>query len=412
MIHPSSRLITAAALGTLSMPAMAANPDLQNYFFQACQSATGALVTRCGATPGGLGDLSGDSESSLNPSQNLSHTKSSAGLADVRSTEARGRSAAIREGDDSVSGASPRVRVGPFNLLVQGRASWFDRDRDPDVDRERGLDGDSWAVELGLDRQVSERLFLGVLATYESMRYDFVAERPGNNFVPAAHAGSAKTDSWSATLFAVLNATEHSYLDAAVGYSRQKHDFRRNPVFQGSLRDSQFSARVAGDTHSRLFWAYANGGLDFVAGPATFGPFAGLTYSHSKIDAYAERDLNGSGLQMSFAPCRRDSMLGHIGLRADRAFSTSHGVFVPQLRIEYLHEFRAYALTQTSRYVLDTGAAGLTATGDEPKAGRFNIGAGVSAILPNGWMAFLNFDTLAGGEIDRQRVSLGLRIEL
>jgi len=407
-----SRLAAPALLAAVSTPAVAANAGFQSYFLQACSSATGALTTRCGETPGGLGDLSGDSESSLNPSQNMSHTKSSSGLADVRSTEARGRAAVMREGDSAVTGPATTVRLGPLNLLVNGRATWFDRDRDPDTDRERSLDGDSWAVEVGFDGRASERLFLGALVTYESLQYDFVPERRGTNFVAASSAGQAETDSKSVTFYAAFNPAERAYVDAALGYGHQKHDFRRNPVFQGASRQGQFSARVAGDTHSNVYWAYVNGGLDFASGPTTFGPFAGITYAKAKIDAYEEQDLNDSGLAMAFAACRRRSALGHVGLRADRAFSTARGVFVPQLRVEYLHEFKREILRQASHFLLDPGGAEVVVSGDRPKSGRFSIGAGLTAILPNGWIAFANFDTLAGGDLDRQRIAIGLRVEL
>lgn len=402
----------AASLLAVSLPAVSANPALQSYFFLACQTATGALAARCSATPGGLGDLSGDSESSLNPSQNMSHTKSSASLAEVRSAEARGRASIIREGEEPAAKAQQSLQLGPFNLLVHGRATWFERDRNPDVHRERSLEGDSWAVELGFDRRVSDRLHLGALAAFESLSYDFAPDRSGGNLVPAAHAGSADTDSKSLTLFAVLNSTERSYVDAAIGYGRQQHDFRRNPVFQDSTLQARFAARVAGDTESTVFWVALNGGLDFAPGATTFGPFAGVTYTRSEIDPYSERDLNGSGLAMSFEACLRKSVLGHAGLRVDRAFSTTHGVFVPQLRVEYLHEFRTRPLSQTSHYVLDSGTSGIRVTGDRPKAGRLSLSAGVTAILPHGWIAFLNVDTLTSGDVDRERVTLGVRIEM
>lgn len=408
-----TRLCSGLVLLAASLPAPGANPALQSYFFQACQTATGALAARCSATPGGLGDLSGDSESSLNPSQNMSHTKSSASLAEVRSSEARGRASVIREGEEPAAQEGQQaLQLGPFNLLVHGRATWFERDRNPDVHRERSLEGDSWAVELGFDRRVSERLYLGALAAFESLSYDFAPDRPGGNLVPAAHAGTADTDSKSLTLFAVFNATERSYVDVAAGFGRQQHDFRRNPVFQDSTRQTQLVARVAGDTDSTVFWVAANGGLDFASGATTFGPFAGVTYTRSEIDPYSERDLNGSGLAMSFAACLRKSVLGHAGLHADRAFSTAHGVFVPQLRVEYLHEFRTGPLSQASHYVLDSGTAGVTVTGDRPKAGRVSIGAGVTAILPRGWIAFANVDALTSGDVDRERVTLGVRVEL
>lgn len=396
----------------MAVPALAANPALQSYFALACQTATGALAVRCSETPGGLGGLSGDSQSSLNPSQNMSHTKSSAAVAEVRSTETRARAANVREGGGSLAQASQSVRFGPFNLLVHGRGTWFERDRNPDVHRERSLEGDGWAVEIGLDRQVSERFRLGGLAAFESVRYDFAADRSGGSLMPAPHAGSAETESKSLTLFGVWNTSERSYVDAALGYGWQEHDFRRNPVFQGSGGGAQVTGRVAGDTRSKVVWVAANSGLDFAAGAATFGPFAGLTYTRSEIDPYTEQDRNASGLAMSFAECIRNSLVGHAGLRADRAFSTTRAVLVPQLRLEYRHEFRTRPLSLDSHYVLDTGASHVTVIGDRPKAGRISIGAGLTAILPQGWVTFLEVETLANSDIDRQRIALGLRIEL
>lgn len=406
------RLCLGLVLAGLSAPAVSANAALQDYFSLACQSATGALATRCSATPGGLGGLSGDSQSSLNPSQNMSHTNSSASLAEVRSSDARERATVVREGEAPAADTGQTLHLGPFNLLLNARATWFARDRNPAVNRERGLDGDSWAVELGVDRRVSERLNFGALGVFESVRYDFDADRSSGTLVPAAHAGSAQTDSRSLTLFAVFNATERSYVDAALGYGRQQHEFHRNPVFQNSLQQGQFSARLVGEPHSEVYWIAVDGGLDFASGATTFGPFAGLTYTHSKIAGYAEHDLNGSGLNMVFAPCLRISALAHAGVRADRAFSTAHGVFVPQLRVEYLHEFRTQPLSQTSHYVLESSGAGITVTGDRHKADRISLSAGLSAIFPHGSIAFLNLDTLVGGDLDRTRLALGVRIEL
>jgi outer membrane autotransporter protein len=412
----SNRSLPACALLALSvtaLPAGAADPAFQAYFLQVCATATGALATRCSETPAGLGDLSGDSESSLKPSQNLSHTKSSVGLAEVRSTEARERAAGVREGEDSTTGAAEAAaQLGPFSLLIHGRVTSLEKDRDPAVHSERGLDGDGWALEIGLDRRVSDRVFVGALAAFENVSYDFDPDLVTGTFVPADRAGSADTDSKSLTLYAVWNVSERSFIDTSLGYGRQQHDFRRNPVAQGAPRLSQFQGLVTGDTDSRVWWAAVNAGLDFGSGATTFGPFAGLTYTNSRIDSYTERDLNSSGLHMALGECRKTSVLGHLGLRADRAFSTSRGVFVPQLRVEYLHEFRDHALTINSQYVLDSGPAVFTTTGDKPDQGRVSIGAGVNAILPNGWIAFVNADTLVSGDLDRHRFTLGLRKEL
>ncbi len=51
----------AAVAGILlaAAEARSANADFQAFFFQACSTPSGALATRCGETPGGLGNLSG-----------------------------------------------------------------------------------------------------------------------------------------------------------------------------------------------------------------------------------------------------------------------------------------------------------------------------------------------------------------
>ena len=63
-----------AALQIGSQDAMAANPVFQDFVFaNLCTNPTGALNDRCTEWVGTVGDLSGDSESSLNPSQSLSN---------------------------------------------------------------------------------------------------------------------------------------------------------------------------------------------------------------------------------------------------------------------------------------------------------------------------------------------------
>ena len=60
-------LLLAATLTGIPALSFAQNAEFQNFFFAVCGGATvGALTTRCGETPGGTGNVSGDSEESLN----------------------------------------------------------------------------------------------------------------------------------------------------------------------------------------------------------------------------------------------------------------------------------------------------------------------------------------------------------
>jgi outer membrane lipase/esterase len=330
----------------------------------------------------------------------------------VRSAEARERGERARDEGEATPVADARIDIGPFALIANARGTWFERERDPTTDLERGTEGDTRGVELGFDRRMSDRVFLGALLAAEKTEFDYSAELPGVNFTPAERAGDAETDAYSFTGYLTVNLGERGFLEGSVGYVRQDHTFRRNSVFQESTRTvAQTNVDTEGETDGEVVWAGLNLGYDWNSGASTFGPYGGITYARSKIDAYAEDDLTGSGLAMGFAETDRTSLQGHFGLRFDRAISTGSGVFVPQVRVEYLHEFDDDAPQATASFVLDAAASQFTFLGDEPESGVVNAGVGATWILPGGWIWFVNVDYLASGDIDRTRATLGLRAE-
>lgn len=407
-------LITTAVLTALAAaprPTSAANAAFQTFFFDVCPGSSGQLAARCGQTPGGLGNVSGDSESSLNPSQNLSQNLAPLGLAQVRSAEARDRGERARDEDEATAGAAA-IDIGPFAMLFNARASWFERERDPLTEQERGIDGDTYGFEIGFDKRVSERTFLGAILSAEKTEYDFATELAGVNFTPQGTAGDTETDAYALTAYYTFNASERAFLELSAGYVQQDHTFRRNSVFQESTRSiAQTNVNTEGETDGTVLWGSFNVGFDFNSGASTFGPFAGVTWAQSDIDAYVETDLTNSGLNMAFADREKTSTLGHVGLRFDHAFSTGAGVLVPQLRVEYLHEFEDEAPTAIASYALDAAGTEYAFTGDVPEGDVINAGVGATLILPGGWIWFLNYDYLSGGDVDRQRATLGLRAE-
>lgn len=402
----------AAVAGILlaAAEARAANAEFQAFFFQVCGSASGALATRCAETPNGLGNLSGDSESSLNPSQNLSHNATSTSLAQTRSKEARERGERLREAGAREEETGVQVAAGPFSLLVNVHATWFEREAAPAA---RGFDGDSTALEIGMDYRLSDRTVVGALAGIERAQYDFAAENPGVNFVPASRAGSVESDDTYLTLFGSWGLGTSSFIETSAGYERHDGTYRRDSVFQESTRTRpQVNVRVAGDAVRTVWWASVNGGFDFNREAWSFGPYAGITTTRSTIDAYTERDSSGSGLNMRFADADRDSLLSHAGLRASRAFSGSAGVFVPQLRIEYQHEFEDDAPSVVGRYALDASGTEYVLTGGSQDQDFFVAGLSLSAVMPNGWICFADYSVLLGhDEFERERATLGLRVE-
>lgn len=412
-LAPIARCAAVTGMVLAAAEVRSANAEFQAFFFQVCGSPSGALAARCAETPSGLGNLSGDSESSLNPSQNLSHTATSTSLAQARSKEARERSERLREGEALTGEPGVRVAAGPFSLLVNVHATWFERDTTRSTPAARGFDGDSQALEVGLDYRLSDRAVIGALAGFERAEYDFDAENPGVNFVPASAAGSVDSDDTYLTLFGSWGVGVGGFLEGSAGYERHDGTYRRNSVFQESTRAlPQVDVRVAGDAVRTVWWAGINGGWDFSRGALSFGPYAGLTSTHSRIDAYTERDPDGSGLNMRFGASELDSLLGHAGIRAGYAISGAAGVFLPQVRIEYQHEFENEVPTVVSRFALDTAATRYVQTGAGQDEDFAVAGLSLAAILPGGWTWFADYSVLLEhDEFDRERATLGVRLE-
>ena len=308
--------------------------------------------------------------------------------------------------------ADAQVVAGPFSLLVNVHATWFERDVAASS-AGRGFDGDSSAFEIGVDYRLSERSVIGAIAGVERAEYDFDAENPGVNFVPASNAGSVESDDLYLTLFGSWSLGKSGFAELSAGFEQHDGSYRRNPVFQESTRTlPQTNVRVEGDADRTVQWLSANAGFDVSRDAFNFGPYAGLTMTQSEIESYTERDRSGSGLNMRFGGADSDSLLGHAGVRASYVFSTGGGVVVPQARVEYQHEFEDDPQSVTSRFALDASGTQYALVGGGLDQDFIVAGFSLSAILPNGWICFADYSVLLeNDEFDRERATLGLRAE-
>lgn len=408
---PRTLSVAIAALLGAAPQAQSANADFQSFFFDVCLAPTGVLATRCAETPLGTGNVSGDSESSLNPSQNLAHNQPAISTAQTRSKEARERGEKLREEESEEGGA--RVAAGPWSLLVNVHGTWFDKSAGQLPDVVRGLEGDSKAAELGFDYRVSDRLVIGGIAGFERMDYDFDAEAPGTNFTPAVVAGTADSDNTYLTLFASWNVGKAGFAELSGGFESVDGSYRRNSVFQESTRTiAQTNVQAEGDADNEVTWFSLNAGFDHASGAWSLGPYAGLTWTRSRMDAYTERDLSNSGLHMSFSGTTRESLLGHAGLRTSYVASTRGGIVVPQLRIEFQHEFDNQSQDVAASFVLDSSNTQYLLSGSGGDRDSINAGLSIAFVLKNGWMPFFDYSILLGNDdLDRQRATLGLRVE-
>jgi len=152
-----------AVLAVLNLGAIgganAANPSFQDFFFQVCSGPVGALAQRCAETNAGLGDLSGDSESSLNPTQSLSGSAANLNAARSRNEQARRHGEQTRQ-VPAAPNSDNELSIGPFSLLLNGRFSHQESQRTQDLERSYKLD--TFSAQFGLDRRFNSSLVAGL----------------------------------------------------------------------------------------------------------------------------------------------------------------------------------------------------------------------------------------------------------
>lgn len=413
LISLIAAFVAALIAAFITIPVQAENPRFQNYFFEVCAGADGLLEARCAETDGGLGDLSSDSESSLNPSQTLGVANAARSTARSRAREAheRGEDALTEGAADTGDGG---LALKPLSLLVNGRLLSEERSRQVDVDAERGYQMDARGAQLGLDYRFNRDFVAGGMFTWETSSLDYDRERPGQNFTPAGRAGSVDQDSLGATLFANLRLGRSGYLDVSGGYIDSDYTIRRSAVFQESNRTVpqtlvQTQAAPGGDET----WAALALGTAITRDAWNFNPYLGATYSRAKVDGYRERDVSASGLALDVGSITADSLLGQAGLRITRPISRPGYVLLPQFSVEYLHEFERDGVSSDIGFQLDQDGNRLRLEGDRRDTGYVDVGVGLVMLLPNGWMPFIEYQiTLGQEDLNRNRVALGLRVEL
>ena len=279
-------------------------------------------------------------------------------------------------------------------------------DRDP-TSNEDGFDFHTYGVIAGVDYRFSPKLVLGAAFTYQSTNSDL--DNPNSlvgSFSTSVNAGSADTRSYGFSLYSTYYVLEQLYVDGILSFGWNNYSLDRvisynlgvNPTTGQSTAPVNQIAHADPDGHQFSFSIGA--GYDFRQGAWTFGPLARLQYIKLNIDGYREKINNpnpGFGWALALDSQDVESLTTVLGGRASYAISTGVGVLLPQVRIEWEHEFKNDSRLLTAQFVNDPLLQPIPFTTDSPDRNYVNLG--VSALrhlsswdsslyrLPNGaWL--------------------------
>lgn len=303
-----------------------------------------------------------------------------------------------KEGDRGTTAEAELGRSG-LNLFIS-----FDGERrEKDVTTfEDGFKSDVFGVSFGVDYAIDKNLITGLALNYN---------REGSDF---DSGGGFDYDTYGVVAFLSVLPADSVFIEILGGYSRRDYSTSRSVTFSDDGGPSQsLFGLTSGDTHGDIYSATATVGYGHNFGRYAVGLSGGFSYSHTKIDRFSEQ--GSTGLELIYGDQKVTSLRSSVKVQASAPTSAGFGVIVPQIGIEYVHEFRddQRSITVNLAEDLSPTRTDIVFQEEAPDRDFFNLTAGVSVVLPRGIQAFVNFRTLYGHEyLGSYGGTIGVRIEL
>ena len=271
-----------------------------------------------------------------------------------------------------------------------------------ETSREDGFDFNSWGLVGGVDYRFSDKLVGGVALNFSESDSD-ITTFPG---------GNTDDQAWGASLYGSFYQTEAFYVDAHLNYTR--HDFdlqRRIYVLSNNPAIPTINRTAQGNTDGEQWTAGITAGYNIRHKALTITPYGRLEYLDLNIDGYNETGAIGLDLQVDEQSAT--SFQSALGVQLAHAVSTESGVFVPQLHLEWNHEFDNNSRPITARYVNDPfNLSTFSVPTNNPDKNFFTVGAGVSSVMRNGVSLFVDVQTVLGyKDLDIWGITAGARLE-
>jgi len=261
---------------------------------------------------------------------------------------------------------------------------------------ETGFDRDTVGMSFGADYLFRNGLILGAAFTYahDFGDYDGVG-------------GGFDHNSYGILAYGSFQPIANMFIDAVAGYTRKDYNFDRRAGIV--LAGPSVAGSTHGDTNGNEWRIGVNSGYDFVFGAFTVGPRLGVLYRETTMNDFKES--GHTGLELAYSNQNIQSLTLRPGVYGSYAFSTSWGVVIPQMTLEYVHEFLDDQRSVQFSFVQDPQNRRFLFETTPPDRDYMNLGVGVSIVLPSGLQPFLNFrDMLAYQDRNSYTVTLGLRI--
>lgn len=222
------------------------------------------------------------------------------------------------------------------------------------------------------------------------------------------HRGKLDSDTWQASVYALLNDGGPSWLagDLSVGHTR--FDSKRNLLIQANGGPILLNQQLTGNTDALSLGARVLGGYDFDFGAIKSGPFAGLDYSHYRIDQFHEKQNLRTSLE--YEEQTFDSLEASLGWRVRGAVALPYSMsLMPYGNLAWVKELADGRLDELQLTARADGQARTAKLGSVDKSfGRAQIGSQLAITPQLGVYAEVN-GRLGHAEGSQTGYSLGVQ---
>ncbi|WP_374603258.1 autotransporter outer membrane beta-barrel domain-containing protein [Arenimonas sp.] len=264
---------------------------------------------------------------------------------------------------------------------------------------EAPFDGDTWALAAGLDWAPRADWRLGLLASHAREDLDFLGSE-----------GRTRTRYTGAMLLGGWTATEGFAIDGYAGRLDGDYDLRRAIDYRLPSTVAVRALATADASASRHLAGI--GGTWSRAAQAWEWQFSGgLDWQRTQIDAYTES--GGAGLALLVPGRTITSRRGRLDIGLARTLSAGWGVWQPQARLGWRHEFANAARPLAVNFAGDANGTPVVFDTDDRDADWGEAGLGAVFVFTGGHSAFVEWRTRFGHAfLDERMLALGWRIEL
>lgn len=294
------------------------------------------------------------------------------------------------------------ARWGFFATGTIGRGSRDPGDTDP------GGDFDNYGLTAGVDYRLTDSFILGAALGFNS-----------NDSQLNQNLGGLDSKGYSLSAYGTWFKGDSYYADGVLTLGRNSTDITRriNYTIPGVSSGTTTINQVATGSPDSDQQSFAlSVGRDFYRGAWSFGPYLRGTFTKLDFDGYVERMSDpsgpGAGLALEVEDRQLTSMQGVLGGKLSYTMSTSWGVLMPSLQVEYVKEFKDNEDGLVTSFAFDPTNTSIVINGDEVDTDFLNVGLGLSGVFANGRSGYIYYEHVAGKDRTSQSsLAIGIRIE-